>query len=109
MSGSPQEQFALPARDEVAEQRRRHAQSSRLILVPTQRLSGELSEPEREQYELRMDAYEVQLEAYRVQVAEYVQKLDAAHHDGLTGAWLRTSGISCWSRSCSARSAPTAG
>ena len=51
-----------------------------------------LSEPEREDYELRLDAYEVQLAEFRNRLAEYASQLEVAHHDGLTGAWLRHAG-----------------
>ena len=47
MSTSPQEQLADPPRDEVTEQRQRHA---RLSQIPSQRVpAGHLSGPEREQ------------------------------------------------------------
>lgn len=92
MSSSSQENFTAPQRDEVAELRERHAHAARLARMPAQRAPGELSEPDREQYELRMDEYEVQLASYRVQIADYAAKLDAAHHDSLTGAWLRAGG-----------------
>lgn len=72
-------------RDELAEQRVR-----RQAHVPAQR-SG-LSEPEREEYEQQLDAYEVQLSAYRARLREVATQLEAAHHDGLTGAWLRQAG-----------------
>ena len=68
--------------DEVAQQRLRHAR---------QRSDG-LTEPEREEYEEQLDAYQVKLEQYRSLLAEYDAQLDAAHHDGLTGTWLRHAG-----------------
>lgn len=78
-------------RDEVAEQRERHARA--LAGLPHQRpVFVELSEPDREEYEQRLDAYEVQLEQYRNRLQEYAAQLEAAHHDGLTGTWLRHAG-----------------
>ena len=71
-------------RDELAEHRVRRAKAD-LAAAP-------LSEPEREDYELRLDAYEVQLEDYRARLADYASQLEVAHHDGLTGAWLRQAG-----------------
>lgn len=81
-----------PTQDEVARQRQLHAHA--LAVMPHQRhpVAVALSEPDREQYELRLDAYEVQLAAYRAQVAAYAARLEEAHHDGLTGAWLRSPG-----------------
>ncbi|GAC1440811.1 MAG: hypothetical protein NVSMB55_06830 [Mycobacteriales bacterium] len=76
---------AAGARDEVAEQRVRHG-------TPHQRQPGELSEPDREDYELRLDAYEEQLAVYRTRLENYASQLEAAHHDGLTGTWLRQAG-----------------
>jgi diguanylate cyclase (GGDEF)-like protein len=73
-------------RDELAEQR------ARRMLVPEQRPPAALPEPDREDYELRIDAYEVQLADYRARLAEYASQLEAAHHDGLTGTWLRHAG-----------------
>lgn len=73
--------------DEVAEQRDRKALRTQ---VPQPRLP--LSDLEREQYELRLDAYEVQLMEYRARLQEVTTQLDAAHHDGLTGTWLRQVG-----------------
>jgi diguanylate cyclase (GGDEF)-like protein len=75
--------------DELLLQRRRRAQQQ----VPQQREDQvDLSEPDREAYELRLDAYEVQLAEYRQRLEDYASQLDAAHHDGLTGAWLRQAG-----------------
>jgi diguanylate cyclase (GGDEF)-like protein len=71
--------------DELAAQRSRRA-------LPRQRRTGPLAEPEREQYELAMDQYEVQLAEYRARLEEYAAQLEAAHHDGLTGTWLRHAG-----------------
>src|SRR5690242_19351407 len=71
-------------RDELAEHRVHRAKAD-LAAAP-------LSEPEREDYELRLDAYEVQLEDYRARLADYASQLEVAHHDGLTGAWLRQAG-----------------
>ncbi|MCU1673426.1 MAG: sensor diguanylate cyclase [Frankiales bacterium] len=51
-----------------------------------------LAEPDREEYELALDRYEVQLGEYRARLEEYAAQLDAAHHDGLTGTWLRQAG-----------------
>lgn len=81
MAGAPHHQ-----RDEVAAQRRRH------VLAGAPQDPPALSEPDREDYELRLDHYEVQLADYRAQVASYAARLEAAHHDGLTGAWLRSAG-----------------
>ena len=72
--------------DEVAEQRRRH----QAVPVPSQPVP--LTDPEREQYELQLDQYEVLLAGYRAQMAAYADQLEAAHHDGLTGTWLRAAG-----------------
>jgi diguanylate cyclase (GGDEF)-like protein len=55
-------------------------------------LLDQLSEREREEYELRLDSYEVKLAEYRARLEEVAGQLDAAHHDGLTGAWLRGAG-----------------
>lgn len=74
-------------RDEVAEHRVRRA-----LTKIQQRESIDLSDPEREDYELRIDAYEVQLAEYRRRLEEYASQLEAAHHDGLTGTWLRQAG-----------------
>lgn len=81
---------AAVLRDEVAEHRVRRA----LARPPTEQRPDQvqLSEPEREDYELRLDAYEVQLADYRSRLEAYAAQLDAAHHDGLTGAWLRHAG-----------------
>lgn len=62
----------------------------RPAVLPHQR--PPLSELDREQYEQRLDAYEVELAAYRVRLQEAVAQINAAHHDGLTGAWLRQPG-----------------
>jgi diguanylate cyclase (GGDEF)-like protein len=51
-----------------------------------------LSDLDREHYELRLDAYEVQVSEYRRRLHEVVNQLEAAHHDGLTGTWLRHAG-----------------
>jgi diguanylate cyclase (GGDEF)-like protein len=75
---------AAVLRDELAEHRVRRAQAD-LANAP-------LSEPDREDYELRLDAYEVQLAEYRDRLADYASQLDVAHHDGLTGAWMRHAG-----------------
>ncbi len=72
--------------DELAERRAASAASG----VPQQR--PPMSEPDREQYEQRIDAYEVELAAYRSRLQVAAVELSAAHHDGLTGAWLRQSG-----------------
>lgn len=71
--------------DEVGVQRGRRPPQ-----IPAQRSA--LSEPEREQYEQRLDAYEVQAELYRARLREAAAQLEAAHHDGLTGTWLRQAG-----------------
>ena len=74
--------------DEVAQQRLRH--SNRL---PQQREAlPALSEPDREDYERRLDAYEVQLAAYRDRLEAASVQLEVAHRDGLTGTWLRHAG-----------------
>lgn len=78
------------AQDEVARQRQLHAHA--LAAMPHQRHPVALSEPDREQYELRLDEYEVQLAYYRAQLAAYAARLEEAHRDGLTGAWLRSPG-----------------
>jgi diguanylate cyclase (GGDEF)-like protein len=75
---------ARSVRDELAEHRARRAHAE-LAVAP-------LTEPDREDYELRLDAYEVQLAEYRERLADYASQLEAAHHDGLTGAWLRHAG-----------------
>jgi diguanylate cyclase (GGDEF)-like protein len=75
--------------DEVGEQRERKAVLGQL---PSQRPPEVLSEADREQYELRMDAYEVQLSEYRAMLRAAAAQLEEAHHDGLTGAWLRQAG-----------------
>jgi diguanylate cyclase (GGDEF)-like protein len=75
--------------DEVAEQRERNAAAQRF---PAQRAAEVLSEADREQYELRMDAYEVQLSEYRAMLRAAASQLEEAHHDGLTGTWLRQAG-----------------
>ncbi|MBK5307066.1 MAG: GGDEF domain-containing protein [Frankiaceae bacterium] len=69
-------------RDQVAEQRQRPAHNPVVVLT----------EPEREEYEQKLDAYEVMLAEYRSRSEEYDAQLEAAHHDGLTGAWLRHGG-----------------
>lgn len=79
---------AAEVHDEVAEHRLRR----QAALAPEQRHPAVMSEPEREDYELRLDAYEVQLEDYRSRLESYAAQLDAAHHDGLTGTWLRHAG-----------------
>ncbi|MDT7572319.1 MAG: diguanylate cyclase [Actinomycetota bacterium] len=71
-------------RDELAEHRVRRSYADRA--------NAPLSEPDREEYELRLDAYEVQLAEYRARLADYASQLEVAHHDGLTGAWLRHAG-----------------
>lgn len=81
----PAPQTAAVLRDEVAEHRVRRG-------TPQQRQPGELTEPDREDYELRLDAYEEQLAVYRRRLEDYASQLEAAHHDGLTGAWLRHAG-----------------
>ena len=81
-----------PVHDEVAQQRQRHALAVRPADLPHQRHPLELSEPDREDYELRLDAYEVRIADYRAQVAAYAARLEAAHRDGLTGTWLRSAG-----------------
>ena len=58
--------------------------------VPQQR--PPLSEPDREQYEQQLDAYAVELAAYRARLQDAAEQLEAAQHDGLTGAWLRHAG-----------------
>lgn len=74
--------------DEVAQQRSRH--HSR---VPHQRDGAPgLSEPDREDYELRLDAYELQLAEYRARLEALCVQLEVAHHDALTGTWLRHAG-----------------
>ena len=78
------------AQEQVPQQRQLHAEAR--VAMPHQRHPVALSEPDREQYELRLDEYEVQLAAYRAQVAAYAVRLEAAHHDGLTGTWLRSPG-----------------
>lgn len=75
------------ARDEIADQRERKPRPPR----PRQAVAR-LSDSERERYELRIDAYQVQLAAYRAKLEEYAVQLQAAHHDGLTGTWLRHAG-----------------
>jgi diguanylate cyclase (GGDEF)-like protein len=78
-------------RDELAEQRERHAAGGAL---PQQRTSlrHALTEPDREHYERQLDAYEVQLAEYRARLEDAAAQLEAAHHDGLTGTWLRHAG-----------------
>src|SRR3954468_1232055 len=51
-----------------------------------------LTDLEREDYELRLEAFERQVFDYRARIAEFASQLDLAHHDGLTGAWLRQAG-----------------
>jgi diguanylate cyclase (GGDEF)-like protein len=87
----PAHEPAAVLRDEVAEHRVRRASGGHL---PQQRDvdAAGLSEPDREDYELRLDAYEVQLAAYRERLEEFAAQLEAAHHDGLTGTWLRHAG-----------------
>jgi diguanylate cyclase (GGDEF)-like protein len=75
---------AAVLRDELAEHRVRRARADLA--------EAGLSEPDREEYELRLDAYEVQLADYRHRLADYAAQLDVAHHDGLTGTWLRHAG-----------------
>lgn len=85
-SGSAAEPVLPAVPDEVGAQRERHR-------VPSQRRERRpLQEPEREQYELALDRYEVQLAEYRARLDEYAAQLEAAHHDGLTGTWLRHAG-----------------
>lgn len=64
--------------------------SRRSAAVPQQRLP--LTEPDREDYEQRLDAYEVELAAYRARLQDAAEQLEAAQHDGLTGTWLRHAG-----------------
>jgi diguanylate cyclase (GGDEF)-like protein len=78
------DQAAAVLRDELAEHRVR-----RTIADP---VTSPITEPEREEYELRLDAYEVKLAEYRARLADYASQLEVAHHDGLTGAWLRHAG-----------------
>jgi diguanylate cyclase (GGDEF)-like protein len=75
-------------RDEVAEHRVRRA----LGQVQQRQSSIDLTEPDRESYELQLDAYEVQLAEYRRRLEDFASQLEAAHHDGLTGTWLRQAG-----------------
>ena len=77
--------------DEVAEQRDRRARAA-LAGLPHQRTGAALSELDREEYEQRLDAYEVQLHEYRARLREYASQLEEAHHDGLTGTWVRHAG-----------------
>ena len=74
--------------DEVAELRKRRA----LAWVPQQRPVAPLSEPDREMYEMQLDAYAVRLEQQQARLDAYAEQLTAAHHDGLTGTWLRHAG-----------------
>lgn len=83
----PMPETATVLRDEVTGRRLRRAAGE---TVPHQR--SPLTEPEREHYELQLDAYEVQLAAYRSRLDDFASQLDAAHHDGLTGTWLRHAG-----------------
>jgi diguanylate cyclase (GGDEF)-like protein len=76
--------------DEVAEQRERRTFG--VAQLPAQRAPESMAEADREQYELRMDAYEVQLAEYRALLRDATTQLEEAHHDGLTGAWLRRAG-----------------
>ena len=75
--------------DEVAELRKRRAVGA---WVPQQRPTPLLSEDDRERYELQLDAYQVQLEQQQARLAAYADQLVVAHHDGLTGTWLRHAG-----------------
>lgn len=52
----------------------------------------ELTEPDREHYEMQLDAYEVQLATYRSRLDDAEAQLQVAHRDGLTGTWLRHAG-----------------
>lgn len=91
MSGSPQQQPYERGTGVPAQQRSRTAYAASVDQLPTQRLPS-LSEHEREQYERRLDEYEVLLAGYRARMAAYAAQLEAAHHDGLTGTWLRAAG-----------------
>src|SRR3954452_2618599 len=66
---------AAVLRDEVAEHRVRRVQAERLRLRHSR---AELTGPEREDYELRLDAYEVELAECRERLEEYASLLDVA-------------------------------
>jgi diguanylate cyclase (GGDEF)-like protein len=51
-----------------------------------------LTASEREAYELRLQALEAEGAEYRRRLAAYAERLEAAHHDELTSAWLRQAG-----------------
>lgn len=82
----PAPQPAAVLRDEVAEHRVRRGQAVARVHVE------ELGEPEREEYELRLDAYQVQVEGYRRRLEDIAGQLRDAHRDGLTGTWPRHAG-----------------
>src|SRR4051812_10142517 len=67
---------AAVLRDEVAEHRVRRTQAAQR----RQCVAGhpELTEPEREEYELRLDAYEVELAECRERLEEYATLLNVA-------------------------------
>lgn len=75
--------------DEVAELRQRRAMAG---WVPQQWPTPVMSDDDRERYELQLDAYQVQVEQQQARLAAYADQLAAAHHDGLTGTWLRHAG-----------------
>ena len=74
--------------DEVAELRKRRV----VGWVPRQRPPAYLSEPDRELYEMQLDRYAVRLAEQQARLDAYADQLAAAHHDGLTGTWLRHAG-----------------